>query len=902
MKKNGMNSRWMYIGFVLLALFFCRSLPAAFPVDDLIQEEFDYRSGFPLVFVSGIGQTADGYLWLAGKNRLLRYDGIQFEFIDNSHNRFLVDRNGVLWYCSYRELVSVRNGEITRHPFPAGMTLSTDIKLADDRKGNVWIAVDRGPLIHYDGERFVTHYEISSPTDLVEDSQGNLWIGTFQHGLYQYRNQEFKPFSAWEGGEPPNVFCLFVDRGNDLWIGSNGQGLYRMHWVEGDSRPRMSRFVEGDGLPFNIVTCFESDGEGGLWIGTSSGFCRLTRTAEGKVEFSRSLLSGQSILKLFFDHEGSLWVGTLTRGMVRFRRNYFRYKEDSRTFSPALLADAGGDMWIGTVLGNIIRCRDGRNEVFLTENHSESLSVLSIARIRERILFGTLRQGLFELVDGRMRRPAGFPASWNLGVLFIAEDRRGRLLVSSTDGLFVRTGEVVTRCSRADILLSNWIYRTFEDCAGDIWVLGARGVCRFSGGELRLESRKVPLPDRQMLDMRQDSQDPQRFWFCGPSGLFTIKGNDLFSFNRGNGLVGDSLHQLFADEQGYFWLSGMDGILRVSRKELLEYASGVRPAYSCLQFDRVDGLAPISSYRPQSSIVRTPRGELWFSTSEGIAVIDPNKISFRHTTSKIVLKELEIDGEKSTDFKQRRFRGARNISFSLALLSFIDQDRTRLEYKLEGRDPKWLSLEPRQRNLTFTRLPSGSYSLEVRVRNREGFIDSGGFRFDFTFGARFYETPLFYGLMVMVVIGGLVFAKWLRRRLMRLKVLEAREREQPAFSERENLFHHKLLLKLESEKVYRDEDITLNTLARQLGAQPWELSRVINEVMNQNFWTLINGYRIREAQELLSAMDRNDRSVLDICYDVGFNSKSSFYRAFKKFTGMTPNEYLQRVGPAKTRP
>ena len=199
-------------------------------------------------------------------------------------------------------------------------------------------------------------------------------------------------------------------------------------------------------------------------------------------------------------------------------------------------------------------------------------------------------------------------------------------------------------------------------------------------------------------------------------------------------------------------------------------------------------------------------------------------------------------------------------------------------------------------------MPSGSYSLEVRVRNREGFIDSGGFRFDFTFGARFYETPLFYGLMVMVVIGGLVFAKWLRRRLMRLKVLEAREREQPAFSERENLFHHKLLLKLESEKVYRDEDITLNTLARQLGAQPWELSRVINEVMNQNFWTLINGYRIREAQELLSAMDRNDRSVLDICYDVGFNSKSSFYRAFKKFTGMTPNEYLQRVGPAKTRP
>ena len=96
------------------------------------------------------------------------------------------------------------------------------------------------------------------------------------------------------------------------------------------------------------------------------------------------------------------------------------------------------------------------------------------------------------------------------------------------------------------------------------------------------------------------------------------------------------------------------------------------------------------------------------------------------------------------------------------------------------------------------------------------------------------------------------------------------------------------------EKVYRDENISLQLLSEKSGIQPHYLSQIINEKMNKNFITLINGYRVEEAKKRL--VDPRDRhlSILGIAFDVGFNSKAAFNRAFKKHAGMTPSEYKKK--------
>ncbi|MCP4220390.1 MAG: helix-turn-helix transcriptional regulator, partial [bacterium] len=103
----------------------------------------------------------------------------------------------------------------------------------------------------------------------------------------------------------------------------------------------------------------------------------------------------------------------------------------------------------------------------------------------------------------------------------------------------------------------------------------------------------------------------------------------------------------------------------------------------------------------------------------------------------------------------------------------------------------------------------------------------------------------------------------------------------------------KLKFLLEVKKVYKNEDISLNSLAEKLKIAPRYLSQIMNEQMDKSFWDLINNYRIREAKRMLKTGEMD--SILDIAYTVGFNSKVAFNRAFKKFTNMTPTQYRKSV-------
>lgn len=106
-----------------------------------------------------------------------------------------------------------------------------------------------------------------------------------------------------------------------------------------------------------------------------------------------------------------------------------------------------------------------------------------------------------------------------------------------------------------------------------------------------------------------------------------------------------------------------------------------------------------------------------------------------------------------------------------------------------------------------------------------------------------------------------------------------------------------LLLRLETHmaesKPYLDADLTVEQLARQLGAPTRELSRAINEGLAKNFFELVSDYRIAEARRRLETAEART-TILQVMHDSGFNSKSVFNTAFKKTTGMTPSAYRAR--------
>lgn len=105
----------------------------------------------------------------------------------------------------------------------------------------------------------------------------------------------------------------------------------------------------------------------------------------------------------------------------------------------------------------------------------------------------------------------------------------------------------------------------------------------------------------------------------------------------------------------------------------------------------------------------------------------------------------------------------------------------------------------------------------------------------------------------------------------------------------------KLIALIENEKVFYDEGLDLKMLAEKMNLTRHQVSEILNNVLGTNFHQFIREYRIREAQMLIQT--QKNMNILNIAYEVGFQSKSTFNAAFKKITGLTPMEYKNQVNP-----
>ncbi len=114
-------------------------------------------------------------------------------------------------------------------------------------------------------------------------------------------------------------------------------------------------------------------------------------------------------------------------------------------------------------------------------------------------------------------------------------------------------------------------------------------------------------------------------------------------------------------------------------------------------------------------------------------------------------------------------------------------------------------------------------------------------------------------------------------------------------NETSHIFLNELTGHMEANKPYLDGDLVLPELAQQLGISANYLSQVINEQLKVNFYDFVNGYRVEEAKYLIRNKGQKNTNILNIALDSGFNSKSAFYKAFKKVTSMTPTQYRKTI-------
>ncbi|HOE04878.1 MAG TPA: helix-turn-helix domain-containing protein [Bacteroidales bacterium] len=105
----------------------------------------------------------------------------------------------------------------------------------------------------------------------------------------------------------------------------------------------------------------------------------------------------------------------------------------------------------------------------------------------------------------------------------------------------------------------------------------------------------------------------------------------------------------------------------------------------------------------------------------------------------------------------------------------------------------------------------------------------------------------------------------------------------------------KLMLYFDTKQPYLDRELTISSLAAQLGTQRYKLTEVLNSELHKNFYRFVNEYRIEKAKAMLTDRSNDKLSIEAIGYDCGFNSKTTFFTVFKSFTGLTPMQYKTQI-------
>lgn len=158
-----------------------------------------------------------------------------------------------------------------------------------------------------------------------------------------------------------------------------------------------------------------------------------------------------------------------------------------------------------------------------------------------------------------------------------------------------------------------------------------------------------------------------------------------------------------------------------------------------------------------------------------------------------------------------------------------------------------------------------------------------------------YIQFFYFELILALSTYYLAVAGYLRSKTIELNFAgdEVEERK-TALEERDlELLKSRVTQQMSGAKLYLEPGLTLNDLARKLGVNTTVLSFTINNGFGKNFNDFVNEFRIEDVKQMLLSGKAENENLLAIAFDCGFNSKATFNRAFKKFTGLSPKEFLE---------
>jgi len=770
-------------------------------------------NGLPQNSVYSIQQTPDGYLWLTTLDGLVRFDGVKFTIFNKSNsknlttNRFtnlFAETDGTLWLGTEESgLARFRNGQFQTFTTADGL-LSNEIRQVQrDLDGSLLIFTTHG-LARFRDEHFLVERQADLRNfNIYISPSGTRWEMD-KDGLRAVskdgRTARYDlPFAAENisSDRTFNYFSfvpMFEDGEGALWFAAAGS-LFKL------KDGAIKTFTAQDGMPSSRISSFAQDRAGAIWLGTEKdGVCRFGENRFACFGTSEGL-SSNYVMNLFFDREGTLWVGTNERGINRVTPRVVTSVSVAEGLAGKnvypILEDKTGGVWIGSFSG-LSYYKNGEITNYTRRNGLLYELIQSLFEDRDgRLWIGSIG-GIQVLENGKFidfTEKLGLPIG-DFVFFDIHQDRAGAMWFATRKGLVKYADGAAKILTTAGGLPSDDVKTIHEARDGTLWLGTSGGLAQIKSEPSAMagnlgKTMNRPLSQTALTFTEKDGlagtirtiyEDGDGTFWIGTydSGLSRFKDGKLTNYTTANGLFSNGIFQILEDGRGNFWMSSNQGIYRVNKQQLNDFADGKISAVTSTVFGKSDGMLNVEcNGGRQPAGIKTSDGKFWFPTQDGAAIINPEAVPFNPLAPPVVIESAFLEGAKVELTDKLEIQPAQdNLEIHYTGLSFIKPEQVQFKYKLEGLDEDW-TYAANRREAYYPYLPPGKYTFRVIAANSDNVWNNQGAAIEITVLPPFYRTFWFIGLTILslAIIG---FALYKRR----VSELERRRAAQEEFSRR----------------------------------------------------------------------------------------------------------------------
>ena len=788
-------------------------------------EYLTVRDGLPQGFIKSLIQDRRGFIWLATRDGLCRYDGVRFRTYNHDPQRV------------------------------GSLSFSSIYEIREDADGKLWLRTENNNVDCFDPVTEQTRRVSASPqfsrtvgrdplVGIYPDRLGNVWVATQTNGFFRLNPNGTVSHHHWPAkGDTVqrHIHALLLDRQGRPWLAAR-DGLFRYNPASG----KFAGFRVGQGLPQNDVRGLHERANGELMLGFPGRFA-LFNPAVGRVRTIISVPNMPVQTPLFArDYRGIDYVNqnryTDKNGLVRLSMT--RYSEvrgpavrlsdpgeptDSLKLArfPALslLVDRSNVLWIGTNGDGVIKY-DLNKRLFAawpyrTNFHTDWLTrQLSVppgaipAVIRQqdpcavRSLFD--RQKKLWISSTSMApyrynpasrsfetvRPAGIESRWlpagQFRMTALAGGPQGELW-----GLLGPDNRAVVRHNPEQQTFTAFPLPLPKNHPYEIMAMTVDGgriyLATKNHGLLRadLSARRLirwrpnpadpgSLPNDALLSLAQDPAQYNHLWIgtfgSGLSRLDKMTGR-IRRFTTADGLPNNVIYAILPDGNGHLWLSTNRGLCRFDSR-----------TFEVRNYTADDGLPNEEFDRHHR--VALPDGRMVFGGIGGYTVFDPRRIGEDRFKPVVALTALRINNQlvnatnpdspirqDINETPKIRLNYLQNfLSFDFAALQFNQSGKNQYRHKLTGVDDDWVYSD--QTTATYTNLSPAAYTFVVNASNTSGVWSPYTRRIQVVIEPPLWRTWWAYAGYALLLLGAI--GLYLQTRINRVRLrsqIELREQE-----------------------------------------------------------------------------------------------------------------------------